>query len=114
MSFLKRFLVLPIENMNSIIIRLHCQEDLKKEMMKTITQPSNKLLEIEANKEGLISLAKILFSIAYTKELPPEIHLWGETGKGKSYSYGDLDEGSLDLSIVRIKKEGRKNKISSF
>ena len=80
----------------------------------TITQPSNKLLEIEANKEGLISLAKILFGLAYTKELPPEIHLWGETGKGESYCYGDLDEGSLDLSIVRIKKEGRKNKISSF
>ena len=79
----------------------------------TITQPSNKLLEIEANKEGLISLAKILFGLAYTKELP-EVHLWGETGKRESYCYGDLDEGSLDLSIVRIKKEGRKNKISSF
>ncbi len=75
-----------------------------------ITQPSNKLFEIEANKEGLISLAKILFSLAYAKELPPEVHLWGESGTGNSYCYGDLDEGSLDLSIIKVIAQGRKNR----
>lgn len=73
-----------------------------------VVQSNKSLVYIEANKEGLISLAKQLLWLAYNNE-DLNIQLWSEKTTDKGYWYGDLEEGSLDLSIVKVEKEGRKS-----
>lgn len=74
-----------------------------------VEQPSKVLMEIQANKEGLISLSKQLLSLAYSTDSNFYIHHWAEI-KGdanRGYFYGDLEEGSFQLSIVKVDKKGR-------
>jgi hypothetical protein len=62
-----------------------------------IEQPSKSLMEIQANREGLISLAKQLLSLAYsTDESFDNFQHWAELGT--------LENGSLNLSIALIKE----------
>lgn len=72
-----------------------------------VVQSNKSLVYIEANKEGLISLAKQLLLLAYNNE-DLNIQLWSEKTTDMGYWYGDLEEGSLDLSIVKVEKAGRK------
>lgn len=72
-----------------------------------VVQPNKSLVLIEANKEGLISLAKQLLLLAYNNE-DLNINLWAEKTTDKGYWYGDLEEDSLDLSIFKVEKVGRK------
>ena len=74
-----------------------------------IEQPSKSLMEIQANKEGLISLAKQFLSLAYSEDEKFHIHHWAiKKGDSQSdYAYGDLEEGSLDLSVAKVKEQGR-------
>ena len=74
-----------------------------------VIQPSKYLTEIQANKEGLISLAKQILTLAYTTDNNFMIHHWGEIrpDSEKYHTYGDLEEGSLDLSIAKVEKQGR-------
>ena len=72
-----------------------------------INQPSKKLIEINGNREGLISLAKQLLVVAYSDEYV-FVHHQAEVNTSQGYEYGDLDEGSLDLSIVKVERDGRK------
>ena len=73
-----------------------------------IVQPSKTLLEIQANKEGLISLAKQLVSLANSTEKDfDHIHYWAERKKENMYLYGDLAEGSLELSIAKVNNKGK-------
>ena len=73
-----------------------------------VVQSNKSLVSIEANKEGLISLAKQLLMLAYNNE-DLNIQLWAEKTTDKGYWYGDLEEGSIDLSIVKVEKVGRKS-----
>ena len=75
-----------------------------------VCQPSKQLLEIQANKAGLISLAKQILTLAYATDSTFMIHHWAEIKSNleKDYFYGDLEEGSLQLSIVKVENEGRK------
>lgn len=75
-----------------------------------VCQPSKQLLEIQANKEGLISLAKQILAVAYATDNKFMIHHWAEikATADKDYWYGDLEEGSLQLSIAKVEKQGRK------
>lgn len=74
-----------------------------------IEQPSKFLMEIQANKEGLISLAKQFLSLAYSNDERFHIHHWAikKSGSESDCIYGDLEEGSLDLSIAKVKEHGR-------
>ena len=58
------------------------------------------------NKNGLISLAKQLLSLAYSKEKSFYIHHWPEK-RGDPYEYGDLEEGSMEIAIIKSNKKGR-------
>lgn len=73
-----------------------------------VTCPSNNLVSIEANKEGLISFAKQLLAVAYSQK-ENFIHHWAEENTQNGYWYGNLDEGSLDLSVLKLDKIGRRN-----
>ncbi len=75
----------------------------------SINQPSKQLIEISGNKEGLISLAKQLLTIAYSKQYI-FVHHSAEKFTPQGYIYGDLDNGSLELSIVKDERNGRKTK----
>lgn len=75
----------------------------------SIRQPSKQLIVIDGNKEGLISLAKQLLTIAYSDQYI-FVHHSAEKHTPQGYVYGDLDEGSLDLSIVKENLNGRKIK----
>lgn len=77
-----------------------------------VTQTSKSCVGINANKEGLISLAKQFLSLAYATDSSYMIHHWPEKNADskKDYMYGDLEEGSLDFFIFKLEKEGRKNK----
>jgi len=72
-----------------------------------INQHSKQLIVIDGNKEGLISLAKQLLTIAYSDQYI-FMHHSAERNTPRGYVYGDLDEGSLDLSIVKNDRNGRK------
>lgn len=71
-----------------------------------VIQSSKVLVSIEGNKEGLISLAKQLLSIAYSKD-NSFVHYWPEKTTANGYMYGDLEEGSLELFIQKIDHIGR-------
>lgn len=74
-----------------------------------IEQPSRSIVEIQANREGLISLAKQFLSLAYSMDKSFHILHWAEK-KGEAendYFYGDLEEGSLGFSIAKVEKKGR-------
>ena len=73
----------------------------------SIKQPSKHLVEIVGNKEGLISLAKQLLTVAYANDYI-FVHHSAEINSSNGYVYGDLDEGSLELSIVKEFAKGRK------
>ncbi|MDE7106739.1 MAG: hypothetical protein K2O39_00265 [Clostridiales bacterium] len=74
-----------------------------------VVMPSKTLLEIQANKEGLISLAKQFLTLAYSESLcGNNIHHIAEAQTVNGYTYGDLEEGSLDLSIAKVQTVGRK------
>ena len=73
-----------------------------------IEQRNSSLVSIEANKEGLISLAKQLLALAYNEENLNIFH-WAEKMTDKGYWYGNLEKGSVDLSIVKIETQGRRN-----
>lgn len=73
----------------------------------SISQPSKQLVAIVGNKEGLISLAKQLLTVAYSDQYI-FVHHSAEMNTPQGYIYGDLDEGSLDLSIVKEERKGRK------
>lgn len=74
-----------------------------------VVMPSKTLLEIQANKEGLISMAKQFLTLAYSESLcGKNIHHVAETQSANGYIYGDLEEGSLDLSIAKVDARGRK------
>lgn len=72
-----------------------------------IVQPSRSLVEIQANKEGLLSLAKQILALAYSTDEEFYIHHWPEKNTSNGYVYGDLEEGSLELSIAKVNKRGR-------
>ena len=72
-----------------------------------IMQSSKSLISIEANKEGLISLAKQFLTVAYSKE-NLFIHHWPEKTTEKGYSYGDLEEDSIELVVLKVERSGRK------
>ena len=91
-------------NENDLILDWEDNASLK------VTQPSRVLIEIEANKEGLISLGKHLIRLAYMESSTMDIHYFTEINTDKGYFYGDLDEGSFELSIAKIEKAGRKIK----
>lgn len=75
-----------------------------------VIMPSKNLLEIQANKEGLISLAKQFLTLAYSDSFGGnDIHHNAEAHTENGYVYGDLEEGSLELSIGKVEKDGRKN-----
>ena len=71
-----------------------------------INRTSKNLIEIDGNREGLISLAKQLLVVAYSDEYV-FVHHQAEHNTPQGYMYGDLDEGSLDLSIVKSNRKGR-------
>lgn len=71
-----------------------------------LCQTSESLVTIEGNKEGLISLAKHLLTIAYSDEYI-FVHHEAEKNTDNGYWYGDLEEGSLELSIVKKDTSGR-------
>ena len=74
-----------------------------------VVMPSKTLVEIQANKEGLISLAKQFLTLAYSKSLcGNNIHHIAEAQTVNGYTYGDLEEGSLALSIAKVEIDGRK------
>ena len=74
-----------------------------------VVMPGKTLLEIQANKEGLISLAKQFMTLAYSQSLcGNNIHHIAEAQTANGYIYGDLEEGSLDLSIAKVELDGRK------
>ncbi len=75
-----------------------------------VLQTSKNCVGINANKEGLISLAKQFLSVAYSTDSSYMIHHWAEvkSDSDEKYGYGDLEEGSLDFFIVKTDKEGRK------
>ena len=72
-----------------------------------IEQPSKSLVEIQANKEGLISLAKQLLAVAYSTE-EFQIHHQPEFYNEKGYWYGDLEKDSIELYIIKQDIAGRK------
>lgn len=74
-----------------------------------VMQTSKNCVGINANKEGLISLAKQILSVAYSDD-DFMIHHWAELNKGSEerYFYGDLEEGSLDFFICKTDKKGRR------
>ena len=73
----------------------------------SINHPGKQLVEIVGNKEGLISLAKQLLTVAYSDQYI-FVHHSAEKNTPQGYTYGDLDEGSLDLSIVKEERKGRE------
>lgn len=74
-----------------------------------VVQSGKVLVSIEGNKEGLISLAKQLLSIAYSKE-NSFAHYWPEKTTANGYMYGDLEEGSSELFIQKTDHPGRSYK----
>ena len=72
-----------------------------------IVQPSRNLMEIQANKEGLLSLAKQFLTLAYSTDEDFYIHHWAEKNTPNGYIYGDLEDGSLELSVSKVSKKGR-------
>lgn len=75
-----------------------------------VIQTSKSCVGINANKEGLISLAKQLLTVAYSTDSNYMIHHWPEikATSDKDYFYGDLEEGSLNFVITKVEKQGRK------
>lgn len=71
-------------------------------------QTNPNIVILEANREGLISFAKQLLALAYFND-ESILNYEGEKSTPNGYCYGDLDEGSLALSVVRSDdKRGRK------
>lgn len=73
-----------------------------------LVRTSESLVTIEGNKEGLISLAKQLLTIAYSDEYF-FVHHEAEYNTDRGYYYGNLEEGSLELSVVKSDMKGRRN-----
>lgn len=71
---------------------------------------SKDLISIEANKAGLISLAKHFLSLAYATDKDfNHFHYWPEAKNENGYMYGDLDEGSdVETFILRVDEVGFK------
>lgn len=72
-----------------------------------VIQSSKNCITIDANKNGLISLAKQLLSLAYSENSSFYIHHWPEAHGKDYYGYGDLEEGSVELVVVKNNKKGR-------
>lgn len=72
-----------------------------------VKQSSKHCISIEANKNGLISLAKQLLSLAYSENPSFYIHHWPEAHGQDYYEYGDLEEGSMEIAIIKSNKKGR-------
>jgi len=90
------------------------QLDWKENSYISIKMPSNNLVEIIANKEGLLSLASHLILMANSEI--NSVHYETEEISDKGYIPGDLEEDSLELSIVKLDCKGRKiiREISEF
>jgi hypothetical protein len=64
---------------------------------------------IEANKNGLLSLARHLKSFAMANSSPHiHLHYQAESYSESEYNYGDLEEGSLNLVVIKKEISGRK------